>query len=407
MPDTHALVAVPGGRRPPDVPVALLRWPEQDDERRRLAERGEPRILVTAAGTSPPSLLDPLEAWIVDDAGAGAVVDAVAGLRHTVRSQGRPRLDDDGLLWFHDRWVAVSEAQLQVVGLLVRNFGRVVRYEALHEAYSQVGPRGDDPGVAVGRPPPRPAPVGRRPAAPQRQAPGRPARPGVNPGAAGHRHAPLHQHLGHRREVALGVLRDAVDHELDGRRAGIDATVWISRAVARTWVGAVPSREAPGDLGRAAVLGRSGRRRRTGRPCRSRAQAHPRTRCCSPRSIVSTGRCRRRRPARPSRAGRRLGWRRRSRGRVAGVDAVGRGGGGGRRPPPGPRGRGAWSPWSSAARRGGRLGAVVGAAVAAARRAGVAGCRRRVRASRRVVAAGLGGEGGRRRRPAGRPRWRR
>lgn len=139
MPDTHALAAVPGGPQPPEAPVALLRWPEQDDERRRLAERGEPRILVTAPGTTPPSLLDPLEAWIVDDAGAGAVVDAVVGLRRTARAQGRPRLDDDGLLWFQDRWVAVSEAQLQIVGLLVRNFGRVVRYEALHEAYGRSG----------------------------------------------------------------------------------------------------------------------------------------------------------------------------------------------------------------------------------------------------------------------------
>lgn len=139
MPDPSRLASPSRAPRPPEPQVALLRWPEQDEERRRRAALGEPRILVTATGTVPPSLLDELEVWLVDDAGAGAVIDAVAVLRTAARAQGRPHLDDDGLLWFRDRWVALTEAQLVVMGVLVRNFGRLVRYDDLQEAYGHAG----------------------------------------------------------------------------------------------------------------------------------------------------------------------------------------------------------------------------------------------------------------------------
>jgi hypothetical protein len=119
--------------------VALLRWPEQDAERRRLAALGEPRILVTAPGTSPPSIPDELELWMVESAGAGDLLDGVEGLRRRVRDRGRPVLDGDGLLWFGGRWVSVPDAQLTVVGLLVRNFGRLVRHDELREAYRGAG----------------------------------------------------------------------------------------------------------------------------------------------------------------------------------------------------------------------------------------------------------------------------
>jgi hypothetical protein len=38
--------------------VAVLRWPDQEHERRRLAALGRPRVLLAAADVIPPSLLD-------------------------------------------------------------------------------------------------------------------------------------------------------------------------------------------------------------------------------------------------------------------------------------------------------------------------------------------------------------
>lgn len=54
----------------------------------------------------------------------------------------RPRLDEDGLLRLGDQWVAIPDAQLAVVALLVERYGRVVRTEALTAAYVGAGHSG-------------------------------------------------------------------------------------------------------------------------------------------------------------------------------------------------------------------------------------------------------------------------
>jgi hypothetical protein len=135
--DAHPRPAAPLAA---DPTVALLRWPEQDGERRRLVARGEPRILVISQYSVPPGLIDDLEMWVLDGAGPGEVLGAVEALRRRARSRrARPVLDGDGLLWFGGRWVAVPDTQLPVVGLLVDNLDRVVRHEVLHAAYSRGG----------------------------------------------------------------------------------------------------------------------------------------------------------------------------------------------------------------------------------------------------------------------------
>ena len=48
-------------------------------------------------------------------------------------------LDDDGLLWFQSRWVAISDNQLPVVDLLVRNYRRLVRNDQISDSYQQGG----------------------------------------------------------------------------------------------------------------------------------------------------------------------------------------------------------------------------------------------------------------------------
>lgn len=128
--------------RPPTPAVAVLRWPAQDEERRRLAALGRPRVLVTAAGVTPPSLLDDREVWLEDGCAASRLIDAMAELgRDAVAAPGRPLLDEDGLLRHGGRWVAVPDSQLGVVELLVRNFRRLTPYEDVRAAYPRRGGR--------------------------------------------------------------------------------------------------------------------------------------------------------------------------------------------------------------------------------------------------------------------------
>ena len=64
-----------------------------------------------------------------------------------------PQLDEDGLLRLGGRWVAIPNAQLPVVALLVAGFGKVVRREALVAAYVNAGYSGNEASIRslVGR----------------------------------------------------------------------------------------------------------------------------------------------------------------------------------------------------------------------------------------------------------------
>jgi DNA-binding winged helix-turn-helix (wHTH) protein len=58
-----------------------------------------------------------------------------------------PLLDEDGLLRVGDHWVAIPDAQLPVVALLVDRYGRLVRKETLTAAYVEAGNSGDDASI--------------------------------------------------------------------------------------------------------------------------------------------------------------------------------------------------------------------------------------------------------------------
>jgi DNA-binding response OmpR family regulator len=58
------------------------------------------------------------------------------------RDRPGPFIDDGGLLRFDDRWVALTEAQLPVVELLVARLGSVVRNDELLAAYEAGGGTG-------------------------------------------------------------------------------------------------------------------------------------------------------------------------------------------------------------------------------------------------------------------------
>jgi DNA-binding response OmpR family regulator len=56
----------------------------------------------------------------------------------------RPTLDDDGLLRYGGRWVAIPDTQLGIATLLVHNVGRLVHNADVRRAYQASGGTGTD-----------------------------------------------------------------------------------------------------------------------------------------------------------------------------------------------------------------------------------------------------------------------
>jgi hypothetical protein len=122
---------------PSPPPVAVLRWPEQDAERYRLAALGLPRVLLTAMDVVPPTLLDDRELWLRDGSNMATAADAVERLRREAElAASRPLLDEDGWLRHDGRWVWVPRREYGVLALLVRHHGRIVPRPEVLAAYS-------------------------------------------------------------------------------------------------------------------------------------------------------------------------------------------------------------------------------------------------------------------------------
>lgn len=64
----------------------------------------------------------------------------ITGIHRLTRDRfHRPVIDDGGLLWFGDQWVAVTDLQAPVVDLLLQNLDRSVTRERIAEAYGAAG----------------------------------------------------------------------------------------------------------------------------------------------------------------------------------------------------------------------------------------------------------------------------
>lgn len=134
--------------------VVLVRWPSQRAERERLVGEGVPRLLLVEAGHAPPDDGHDHEDWIRTPADPVDLHHRLAALRRHVRVPSL-HLDDSGLLWREDRWVALGEIELALVRTLLDHAGRLVRREALHAvAWPEGGvdDRALDRGIARVRP---------------------------------------------------------------------------------------------------------------------------------------------------------------------------------------------------------------------------------------------------------------
>jgi hypothetical protein len=89
-----------------------------------------------------------VEAESTEDATTGMLTGAEAQRLHALHGLSDapapelPRLDDDGLLWFGRRWVAVSDSQLTVVAYLLDRPNQLVRTDAIRSTYVSAGRSG-------------------------------------------------------------------------------------------------------------------------------------------------------------------------------------------------------------------------------------------------------------------------
>lgn len=125
----------------PELPadVRLLRWPDEQESRADLAALEVPRILVVAADQPAPEWCDELEDWVrapVDRAEL-TVRAATVALRADLRT--KPWVDEHGVLWFRDRWHALSDGQVPLLRALVEQFGRTVPQADVLAAYAAAG----------------------------------------------------------------------------------------------------------------------------------------------------------------------------------------------------------------------------------------------------------------------------
>jgi DNA-binding winged helix-turn-helix (wHTH) protein len=113
--------------------VVLLRWPAESGTRNRLSVTGEARLLLVEAGHPPPTVIDCLEDWIrvpAPEEDIRARVDALT-LRRQAHEHAPPGIDEDGVLRFRGRWVALPPLEARLTASLLQRFGAVVGRETL------------------------------------------------------------------------------------------------------------------------------------------------------------------------------------------------------------------------------------------------------------------------------------
>jgi two-component system, OmpR family, response regulator len=120
--------------------VALLRWPDEEAQRARLAADELPRLLLISRSCLAPECVDELEDWIREPLDHHELECRSTRLRHRAGLRAmRPRVDDSGLVRAGDRWVALPPLQLAVARVLIGRVGRVVTAETIQVACRRAG----------------------------------------------------------------------------------------------------------------------------------------------------------------------------------------------------------------------------------------------------------------------------
>jgi DNA-binding response OmpR family regulator len=116
----------------PGFEVILVRWPEEIDRIERLRTLGVPRLLLVGGDLSTLKLGDALEDWVRLPAPEDELRIRVANLALRAReTREKPTVDEDGLLRYGGRWIALSPTERSLAATLVDCFGDVVDHETL------------------------------------------------------------------------------------------------------------------------------------------------------------------------------------------------------------------------------------------------------------------------------------
>ncbi len=112
-----------------------LHYPEEQRRLGPLRSLAIPRLLLVADGSTPPVCPDALEDWIWASASTDDRSRRVAALQHRADDRARiPRIDENGLLHFEGRWVALSPTEAVVAAQLIGRFDRLVERSAVARA---------------------------------------------------------------------------------------------------------------------------------------------------------------------------------------------------------------------------------------------------------------------------------
>ena len=113
--------------------VAIVRWPEEEHLRAALRNRRAPRLLLVPKGMAPPADLDRLEDWVSASADADEIEVRLATLAARI-DHGAPMIDDDDVLRFGDRWIALGPIEARIARVLTAHAGEVVARGELERA---------------------------------------------------------------------------------------------------------------------------------------------------------------------------------------------------------------------------------------------------------------------------------
>lgn len=113
--------------------VVLVRWPAERERLERLRTTGAPRLLLVGNAGPAPVTDDPLEDWIRLPANETDLQARIDGLRRRARrsEQSPPEIDEDGIVRFGERWVALPPVEARLAAALLERFGGVVSRASL------------------------------------------------------------------------------------------------------------------------------------------------------------------------------------------------------------------------------------------------------------------------------------
>src|SRR6186997_1219280 len=108
--------------------VVLVRWPDEEETRSRLANEGRPRLLLVDRDARPPRVDDDLEDWIrvpASELDLHARVEAL-DRRVLARYDDRPEIDEDGVLRFGRGWVSLPPVEVRLMRAMIDRYRTVV-----------------------------------------------------------------------------------------------------------------------------------------------------------------------------------------------------------------------------------------------------------------------------------------